>query len=283
MFEDRSTMYCSYHAKYVNAISGSDRLSTKDYQEVMGHLNNDDMCNVYRKELENDRKTRSFGFLVTFLSCNVVIGFTESIKSEGCRRVTVSTPLSFLPIALASAGSPVNNDESWCLDPEWSHLWQCVCTSLALELGLRDQIFSTEWVNREVEQPATSVGSLPSKRTHSSYVSQDNEPRWQSACVNIQRHKHIRVWTMLLFSHKISFVIARFQLSNVHVIYIIPFPFEELSYDRYYFQWLWPCSCFISWCYKATFLRIVCFRWSYPWPETEAAEAWRRRRSDQRN
>ena len=35
------------------------------------------------------KKSRSFGFLVTFLSCGIVIGFTESIKSEGCRRVTV--------------------------------------------------------------------------------------------------------------------------------------------------------------------------------------------------
>lgn len=47
------------------------------------------MCNVYRSEIGIDQKNRSFGLLVTFLSCNVVIGFTESIKSEGCRRVTV--------------------------------------------------------------------------------------------------------------------------------------------------------------------------------------------------
>jgi hypothetical protein len=122
-------IYCCHHAKYVNTISDGDRLSTMDYQEaieidqeVMRHLNNDDMCNVYRNELEKDRKTRSFGFLVTFLSCNVVIGFTESIKSEGCRRVTVSTPFSVLSISLASVGSSVNNDESWCFDSEWSHL-----------------------------------------------------------------------------------------------------------------------------------------------------------------
>ena len=129
MLKDRSMIYCSHHAKYVSAISDGDRLSTMDYQEateidqeVMRHLNNDDMCNVYRNELEKDRKTRSFGFLVTFLSCNVVIGFTESIKSEGCRRVTVSTPSSFLSILLASVGSSVDNDESWCFDSQRSYL-----------------------------------------------------------------------------------------------------------------------------------------------------------------
>jgi hypothetical protein len=58
-------------------------------QQVIAELNNDDMCNVYRTELEKDQKNRSYGLLVSFLSCNVVIGFSESIKSEGCRRVTV--------------------------------------------------------------------------------------------------------------------------------------------------------------------------------------------------
>ncbi len=47
------------------------------------------MCNVYRNELGKDQKDQSFGLLVTFLSCNVVIEFTKSIKSEGCRRLTV--------------------------------------------------------------------------------------------------------------------------------------------------------------------------------------------------
>ena len=58
-------------------------------EEIIRNLNNEDMCNVYRNDFENNEKSRSFGFLVTFLSCGIVIGFTESIKSESCRRVTV--------------------------------------------------------------------------------------------------------------------------------------------------------------------------------------------------
>ncbi len=58
-------------------------------EEIIRTMDNDDMCNVYRNELKNDKKSRSFGVLVTFLSCGVVIAFTESIRSEGCRRITV--------------------------------------------------------------------------------------------------------------------------------------------------------------------------------------------------
>lgn len=58
-------------------------------QQVIRYLDNGEMCNVYRNELIKDKKCRSFGLLATFLSCNDVIGFVKSIKSEGCRRVTV--------------------------------------------------------------------------------------------------------------------------------------------------------------------------------------------------
>lgn len=70
-------------------------------QQTIAQLNNEDMCNVYRSDIRTDQKNRSFGLLVTFLSCNVVVGFTESIKSEGCRRVTVKTAGSFRTIYLS--------------------------------------------------------------------------------------------------------------------------------------------------------------------------------------
>lgn len=78
-------------------IGDNQRFATTEHNEaaeidktVIAELNNEQMCNVYRNEWENDQKIRSFGFLVTFFSCNVVIGFKESIRSEGCRRVTVN-------------------------------------------------------------------------------------------------------------------------------------------------------------------------------------------------
>lgn len=96
-------VYCQYHEAFISNVSKDYRDRTDEHQEataideaIIRQLSNDEMCNVYRNELENDRKTRSFGYLVTFLSCNVVIGFNESIRSEGCRRVTVIIVLSLI-------------------------------------------------------------------------------------------------------------------------------------------------------------------------------------------
>ncbi|CAF0848485.1 unnamed protein product [Didymodactylos carnosus] len=43
-------------------------------------------CNVYRDEMQETKRT-SFGFLATFLSCGVIVGFDESYRAEGMRRV----------------------------------------------------------------------------------------------------------------------------------------------------------------------------------------------------
>ncbi|CAF4848562.1 unnamed protein product [Rotaria socialis] len=92
---DQSVFYCSHHAKYVDMTKNGEQHHTNQYEEAnkidqqtIAELNNEDICNVYRSDIRTDQKNRSFGFLVTFLSCNVVVSFTESIKSEGCRRVT---------------------------------------------------------------------------------------------------------------------------------------------------------------------------------------------------
>ncbi|CAF1501294.1 unnamed protein product, partial [Didymodactylos carnosus] len=109
---NKSAFYSSHHAKYIEIINNGEQLDTHEYEEakkidqqIIVDLDNEDMCNVYRSEIGIDQKNRSFGLLVTFLSCNVVIGFTESIKAEGCRRVTdhLLTMLKFganLPDAL---------------------------------------------------------------------------------------------------------------------------------------------------------------------------------------
>jgi hypothetical protein len=96
-FADENLYYCKHHMKYMNAsVNQQQYTRSNEYEqamlidkEIMLSMDNNDMCNVYRNELENDKKSRSFGYLVTFLSCSVVIGFTESIRSEGCRRITV--------------------------------------------------------------------------------------------------------------------------------------------------------------------------------------------------
>lgn len=48
----------------------------------------DDECNVKRNELfDNDKRSVTYGFLVSFYSCGIVAGFDESIRSESPRRV----------------------------------------------------------------------------------------------------------------------------------------------------------------------------------------------------
>ena len=47
-------------------------------------------CNVERGEKDDSAtpKRRSMGFLASFFSCGIVVGFTESIVSEGPRTIT---------------------------------------------------------------------------------------------------------------------------------------------------------------------------------------------------
>ena len=97
MFEDESTFFCSHHQTFMSQFPGNRMVdatlsneATEIDRSILADFNNEDMCNVYRDEFESNSKNRSFGYLVSFLSCNVVIGFTESIRAEGCRRVTVS-------------------------------------------------------------------------------------------------------------------------------------------------------------------------------------------------
>ena len=59
-------------------------LDLKDHHFL--HQNTE--CNVYRDDLEDIHKNKGYGVLVTFLSCQIVIGFDESIRAEGMRRVT---------------------------------------------------------------------------------------------------------------------------------------------------------------------------------------------------
>ncbi|CAF1322796.1 unnamed protein product [Didymodactylos carnosus] len=48
---------------------------------------NEERCNVFRDDEEKIYKTRSFGFLATFLNCGIICGFDESPRAEGMRRI----------------------------------------------------------------------------------------------------------------------------------------------------------------------------------------------------
>lgn len=48
----------------------------------------DETCNVKRNELlDNENRSTTYGFLISFYSCGIVTGFDESIRSESPRRV----------------------------------------------------------------------------------------------------------------------------------------------------------------------------------------------------
>ena len=96
-------MFCYHHQNSYETISSQakeDRQrdeawnnELKFLQEQKNILNDNtthELCNVIRsEEVEQlEQKRRSMGFLASFLSCGVVIGFTESINHEGVRQVT---------------------------------------------------------------------------------------------------------------------------------------------------------------------------------------------------
>ncbi|CAF3497480.1 unnamed protein product [Rotaria socialis] len=94
-----SPYYCFYHQNLSESVSANvveDRQRDQAWEDDLKLLEKDDLthdyetCNVVRsqedEELENKRK--SMGFLASFLSCGIVIGFTESINHEGARKVT---------------------------------------------------------------------------------------------------------------------------------------------------------------------------------------------------
>ena len=89
VLEDVSVFYCSHYGRYKKSVDDFEQLHTHEYdeafqidQQIIIDLNNEDMCNVYRNNLEKGQKNPSFGALVTFLSSYVVVSFSESIKSE---------------------------------------------------------------------------------------------------------------------------------------------------------------------------------------------------------
>ena len=59
-----------------------DRLPLSDYINNDGQYD-DRLCNVFRSGVNIKCKTSSYGFLATFLSCAVIVRFTELPCSEG--------------------------------------------------------------------------------------------------------------------------------------------------------------------------------------------------------
>ena len=59
-----------------------DRSALKDYIKADGKYD-DKLCNVFRSGANVTSKVSTYGFLATFLSCTVVVGFTEQPCSEG--------------------------------------------------------------------------------------------------------------------------------------------------------------------------------------------------------
>ncbi|CAF4613757.1 unnamed protein product, partial [Rotaria socialis] len=59
-----------------------DKLALMEYVDKDGHYD-DALCNVFRSGINSKLKISSYGFLATFLSCSVIVGFTEQPCSEG--------------------------------------------------------------------------------------------------------------------------------------------------------------------------------------------------------
>lgn len=61
-----------------------DKLALVDYVNNDGQYD-DKLCNVFRSGANIKCKVSTYGFLATFLSCGVIVGFTEQPCSEGSK------------------------------------------------------------------------------------------------------------------------------------------------------------------------------------------------------
>ncbi|CAF0949277.1 unnamed protein product [Didymodactylos carnosus] len=63
------------------------KLANEARQQEITASKEEHTCNVYRDDIINDKRLSSYGILVTFFNCSVIVGFDECPRSEGMRRV----------------------------------------------------------------------------------------------------------------------------------------------------------------------------------------------------
>ena len=87
--------YCDHHRRRcVEEQSLESKMSDDELQKYLKYLKELDreesQCNVGRNDMEErfEMKKRSMGFIVTFLNCGIIIGFSDSINHEGPRKIT---------------------------------------------------------------------------------------------------------------------------------------------------------------------------------------------------
>lgn len=73
-----------YNLTQGNKEVNLDKLALKAHLDENGEYN-DTLCNVFRAGITSKQKTSTYGFLATFLSCSVIVGFTEQPCSEGSK------------------------------------------------------------------------------------------------------------------------------------------------------------------------------------------------------
>ena len=81
--------YCSEHYMYglkPNIFQDSSITKAIEFDRVADEFEDDDACTVHRDENDTENKRRTAGFMAIVSNCNVIIGWNESVRSEGMRR-----------------------------------------------------------------------------------------------------------------------------------------------------------------------------------------------------
>ncbi|CAF2033181.1 unnamed protein product [Rotaria magnacalcarata] len=91
--KNHSELYCPIHQSFANVARPQketelNKVAHELDQNDHNFLEENTQCNVYRDDLQDIHKNKGYGVLVTFLSRQIVIGFDESIRAEGMRRIT---------------------------------------------------------------------------------------------------------------------------------------------------------------------------------------------------
>ncbi|CAM4975240.1 unnamed protein product [Rotaria socialis] len=82
LISNLNTTTSAYQYDQENKETALDKLALIEYVDKGGHYS-DELCNVFRSDMNNKQKISSYGFLATFLNCSVIVGFTEQPCSEG--------------------------------------------------------------------------------------------------------------------------------------------------------------------------------------------------------
>ncbi|CAF2196407.1 unnamed protein product [Rotaria magnacalcarata] len=87
--QEKCKQYCELHYKYGLELNIPQNLNIEkalELDQLAEEFDDNDICTVHRDNDDTKHKRRTAGFMAVVSNCNVIIGWGESVRSEGMRR-----------------------------------------------------------------------------------------------------------------------------------------------------------------------------------------------------